>query len=90
MPIYWHPGGGWKLIAAPGVEYHEGRGYVVTPHKNEGHDEVDEDETYFLFRLGVAYDIHLAGNWGLAPAVNLDLVDGEKVWVYGASITYGW
>lgn len=90
VPVYWHPGGNWKLIAAPGVEFHNGRGEVVTPHNGEGHGEVDEDETYFLFRLGVAYDIHLDGNWGLAPAVDLDFVDGERVLVYGLNLTYGW
>lgn len=89
VPVYWHPGGGWKLVAAPGIERHNGRGLVATPHKAEGHSEVDEDETYFLFRLGVAYDIHLGGSWGLAPGVNLDFVEGERVLVYGVSLTYG-
>lgn len=93
VPFYWHPGGSWKLIAAPGVEFHNGRGEAVTPHKSEGgeegHGEADEDETYFLFRIGVAYDIHLGGSWGLAPAVDLDFVEGERVLVYGVSLTYG-
>jgi len=90
VPVFWHPGGNWKLIGAPGIEYHNGRGDVVTPHKSEGHDEVDEDETNFLIRFGVAYDIHLGGSWGLAPALNIDLVDSERVWVYGLDLTYGW
>jgi hypothetical protein len=61
VPVYWHPGGGWIFIGAPGVEYHEGRGIIVNPHKSEGGVEVDEDETYFLFRLGVVYQFHLGG-----------------------------
>jgi hypothetical protein len=89
VPVYWHPGGGWKLIAAPGVEHHDGRGVVLNPHKSDGPVEIDEDETYFLFRLGAAYDIHLGGSWGLAPGVNLDFVEGERVLVYGVSLTYG-
>jgi hypothetical protein len=89
VPFYFHPGGSWKIVGAPGIEFHNGRGDVVTPH-SEGHGEVDEDESYFLFRLGVAYDIHLGGSWGLAPAIDLDFVDSERVWVYGAALTYGW
>jgi hypothetical protein len=87
--VFWHPGGGWKFLGAPGVEYHQGRGGEAAPPKSEGHGEVDEDETYFLFRLGVAYDIHLGGSWGLAPAVDLDFVESERVLVYGLNLTHG-
>jgi len=83
VPVFWHPGERWILLAAPGVEAHDGRG-------DDGHGGVDEDETFFVFRLGTVYLIPLAGSWKLAPAVNLDLVDGEKVWVYGANVTFGW
>jgi len=88
VPVFWHPGGRWKLFAAPGVEYHNGCGEVVEGHGERG--EIDEDETYFLVRLGVAYDIHLGGSWGLAPNFNVDFVEGERVWVYGLAFTYGW
>jgi hypothetical protein len=89
VPVYWHPGGGWIVIAAPGVEHHFGRGLVATPHKSEGGVEIDEDETYFLFRLGVAYEFSIGGRWGLAPHIDLDFVEGERVLVYGVSLTYG-
>jgi hypothetical protein len=42
-----------------------------------------------VFRLGVAYDIHLGERFELVPVVNLDLVEGEKAWVYGIAFTYG-
>lgn len=93
VPVYWHPRGRWIVIAAPGVEHHFGRGLVATPHKSEGNGEtratVDEDETYFLFRLGVAYEFSVAGAWGIAPHLDLDFVEGERVLVYGLSLTYG-
>jgi hypothetical protein len=84
IPVYWHPGGGWKLIAAPGLEHHNGRNGESGAHaKSDAHGEADKDETYFLIRLGVAYDIHIGSRYGLAPAINLDLVNNEEVWVYG-------
>jgi hypothetical protein len=88
VPVFWHPGGKWKLWAAPGVEYHNGRGQVVEGHGEHG--EIDEDETYFLVRLGVGYDIPLGGSWGLTPNLNVDFVEGERVWVYGVAFTFGW
>jgi hypothetical protein len=90
VPVYWHPGGGWKLIAAPGVEFHNGRGGGEHAKSEGGHGEADEDETYFLFRIGAGYHIHLGEHWGLVPAVDLDFVDGEQVWVYGVGVAYGW
>jgi uridylate kinase len=28
--------------------------------------------------------------FGIEPAVNLDFVNGEEVWVYGVNLTYAW
>jgi hypothetical protein len=82
--VYWHPAGGLKLLAAPGIEHHRGRGGESSAHaKSDEHAEVDEDETHFLFRIGVAFDFHVGSRFGIAPAINLDLVDGGEVWVYG-------
>lgn len=84
LVFFWPGLGNLQLLAGPGVEVHEGRG-------GEGHGgEVDEDETFFLFRLGIAYDIHIGEHLGLVPGLNLDLVDGEEIWVYGLALTYGW
>jgi hypothetical protein len=90
VPVYWHPGGGWKLSAAPGVEFHNGRGDGEPVLAEEAVGEVDEDETHFLFRVGVGYHVHVSDHWGVVPTVNLDFVDREEVWVYGIGVAYGW
>jgi hypothetical protein len=85
---FWPGIGGLQLLAAPGIEFHEGRNGGGHGGAKSG-DEVDADATYFLFRVGLAYDIHLDKRFGLAPGVNLDFVNGEQVWVYGLTLTYG-
>lgn len=84
--VFWRPfGSGLALLAAPGVEYHNGRG-MVEPHLLKADAAaIDEDETYFVLRLGVAYYFHVGSRYGIGPAVNLDLVDGHEVWVYGVN-----
>jgi len=82
--VYWKPGlGNLILLAAPGVEYHEGRGDVEHHYLKSSDPEVDEDSTEFLFRLGAVYMFHVGSRYGIGPIVNLDLVDGHEVWVYG-------
>lgn len=85
--VFWSPwGGGLTFLAAPGVEFHNGRG-EAEHHllKSEGDEEGDPDETFFVMRFGVAYWFHVGSRYGIAPAVDLDLVDGEEVWVYGVN-----
>ena len=83
--VYWKPfGGGFTLLAAPGVEYHSGRG-EGEHHLKSDHAASDGDETYFLLRLGVTYWFHVGSRYGIGPAVNLDLVNGHEVWVYGVN-----
>mgnify|MGYP001547271281 FL=1 len=95
VPVFWWPHvtdwGALKLLAAPGVEFHNGRnGGSPEHHKSEDGEHADEDETHFLFRIGAAYSFHLGQSFGIEPAVNLDFVNGEEVWVYGLNLTYGW
>jgi hypothetical protein len=84
--VYWKPySGGFTLLLAPGVEYHNGRG--ETDHhlfKNET-ASVDEDETYFVLRLGATYWFHVGSRYAIGPTVDLDFVDGEEVWAYGVN-----
>lgn len=87
LVFFWRPGGGWKFLAAPGIELHEGRGVVADEHHGEA---VDRDDEHPLLRLGAAYDFHLGGGLSLSPALNLDLVNHERVWVYGLNLVYGW
>ena len=85
--VFWKPfGGGFTLLAAPGVEYHNGRGPTVEPHLiKSAEPEIDEDETFFVFRLGAAYIFHFGHRYGLAPTVNVDFVDGHEVMIYGVN-----
>jgi hypothetical protein len=89
MVAYWPGLGNLQLLAAPGIEYHDGRGGDAQLEADPGHHDIDEDHTYFLFRLGLGYDIHLGERFGVVPNVNLDFVNGEEVWVYGLAFTYG-
>ncbi len=87
--IFFWPGfGNLQLLAAAGVEFHQGRDGGGHQKSAEG-GGTDKDATYFLVRLGVGYDIHLGESFGLVPTVNLDFVNNEKVWVYGLAVTYG-
>ena len=86
--VVWKPfaGGGFVLLAAPGIEYHNGRGTVEHHLAKAEAAGLDEDETYFVLRLGTAYYFHLGSRFGIGPAVNLDLVEDEQVWVYGVNL----
>lgn len=85
----WIPWKNLEVFAGPGVEYHDGRSSGDSHLKSGGEGEADRDETYFVFRLGVAWHVHLSQRLGLVPGIYLDLVEGEKVWVYGLNLTYG-
>ena len=89
MVAFWPGLGNIQLLAAAGVEFHQGRDGGGDQKSGEGGGS-DNDATYFLFRLGIGYDIHLGESFGLVPVVNLDFVNNEKVWVYGLAVTYGW
>lgn len=89
MVVFWPGLGNLQLLAAAGVEFHQGRDGGGHQKSGEGGGS-DEDATYFLFRLGIGYDIHLGESFGLVPTVNLDFVNNEEVWVYGLAVTYGW
>ena len=89
MVAFWPGLGNLQLMAAAGVEFHQGRDGGGHQKSAEG-GGTDDDATYFLFRLGIGYDIHLGESFGLVPVVNLDFVNNEKVWIYGLAVTYGW
>jgi len=89
MVVFWPGLGNLQLLAAAGVESHQGRD--GGGHQKSGESGgTDKDATYFLVRLGIGYDIHLGESFGLVPNLNLDFVNNEKVWVYGLAVTYGW
>ena len=76
--LLFHPGKGFKFMAAPSAVFAE----------EAGHGEVAETETTktFLFRVGVGKDFHVS-QFSITPTLNLDFVDGHKVLVYG--LTFG-
>jgi len=85
--VVWKPfGGGFVLLAAPGVEYHYGRGAVEHHLLKAESAAEDKDKTYFVLRFGTAYYFHLGSRFGIGPTVNVDLVNGEQVWVYGVNL----
>jgi len=93
--VTWFPIGKLTLTAAPGIEFHRGRSSNEDcgcggSAKSEETGEADEDATYFVFRLGVGWGFPIGKSYGIEPQVNLDLVEGEKVWVYGLNFVYAW
>jgi hypothetical protein len=96
--VTWFPIGNLTLTAAPGIEFHRGRGssedcncpHALTSDDSGGNGEVDEDATYFVFRVGVGWGFPIGNSYAIEPQVNLDLVEGEKVWVYGLNFIYAW
>jgi len=94
---WWH-GAGLSLTAAPGIEFHRGRsssegcdcGGSTESEETGEHGEADEDATYFVVRLGVGWGFPIGESYIVEPQVNLDLVEGEKVWVYGVNFIYAW
>ena len=93
--VTWLPVGKLSLTAAPGIEFHRGRSSnegcgCAGSAKSEETGEADEDATYFLLRLGVGWVFPIGESYRIEPQVNLDLVEGEKVWVYGLNFIYAW
>ena len=96
--VSWLPVGNLTLTAAPGIEFHEGRGAPPgcgcgEASKSEDPNQIglfDQDATYFVFRLGVGWGFPIGQSYAMEPQVNLDLVNGEKVWVYGVNFIYAW
>ncbi len=85
VPVYWKPVAGLLLLAGPGVEYHEGRegGEHFASDKSEV--KSDENEIYFLFRVGTGYSFHVGERYSIVPNVNVDFVNSEEVLAYGVS-----
>ena len=93
--VTWMPVGNLTLTAAPGIEFHQGRSSnegcgCAGSAKSEETGEADKDATYFVLRLGVGWGFLIGQSYAIEPQVNLDLVNGEKVWVYGVNFIYAW
>lgn len=54
-----------------------------------GVEDGGEHGSHSLLRLGVEYAFEFKGGWEIAPQIDLDLVDGEEVWVFGLVFARG-
>jgi len=96
--VTWWSDVGLTLTAAPGIEFHRGRssnegcgcGGSTKSEETGEHGEADEDASYFVLRLGVGWGFPISESYVIEPQINLDLVEGEKVWVYGVNFIYAW
>lgn len=63
---------------AEGWRLFAGPGYEFTEKKDKA-----------LLRVGVGYEIHLDGNWSVAPELIADFIDGgAQTWLLGVAIGY--
>jgi hypothetical protein len=75
IAAYFRPTHRLKLILAPGYERFES-----TAH--------EKGKTEFALRIGATYDFEITEKFYLAPALNLDFVDGDKIWVWGLNLGF--
>lgn len=80
-----HPKKGLKLQAGPGFERELNR------HEPAGAESeaVHHEATRALFRIGGGYDIEVGKHMTIGPDIAVDFLKGEKVFVYGVTIGFG-
>ncbi len=80
----WHPWKGLRLIAGPGFDRE------FRQHEEAGHGETAEKHGRYraLLRTGAAYEFHIWQHFTIGPEIAVDVLKGEKVFVYG--INFGW
>lgn len=93
VPLFVHPVGGLRLVAAPAVEFASEAESESPDMNGEAAQEESserESETGFAFRLGVGYEFELGERWSLAPEFNTDFISGKSATlVYGLSLGLG-
>lgn len=86
----WHPWKGLRLIAGPGFdrelrraeEVHQaGSGHAVAVEHPGRHRA--------LFRTGAAWEFHWKEHLTFGPEIAVDILKGEKVFVYGINVGWG-
>ena len=78
-----HPWHGLKFPAGPGFE-HE-----LKHHETTEGEAVHHEATRKLLRLGAGYDFEVGKHMTIGPDFAFDLLKGEKVFVYGITIGFG-
>jgi len=81
----WHPWRGLRLVAGPGFDRE------LRKHEplHDAHGPETHQKYRGLFRFGGGYDFHLAGGFTVGPDLAVDILKGEKVFVYGLNIGWG-
>lgn len=80
----WHPWKGLRLIAGPGFDRE------LKQKEEAGHRETAENPGRYrpLFRTGASWEFHWKEHVTFGPEIAVDILRGEKVFVYG--INFGW
>jgi hypothetical protein len=80
----WHPWKGLRLIAGPGFDRELKR------HEEPAHSEAPEHHQRYrgLFRTGASWEFHYKDHFTFGPEIAVDILKGEKVFVYG--LNFGW
>lgn len=90
--VHLHPYRGLSLIAGIGAEIGHGSELEEELEFEEGVARRRivgvEPEAEIVYRLGVAYDVHLSKTFSIAPSVNVDFVNGEENVVFGGIFMY--
>ena len=74
------------IVAAPLVLHpYKGLRLMAAPGIDLGREHRSKQ---FLLRFGVAYEFEVAEKWVITPAVNVDLVNDEQVFVYGLGFSF--
>ena len=81
-----HPWKGLKLQAGPGFDRELHRNEAESAEVGEAGDH---KVTRALFRIGGGYDFEISKNMTVGPDFAYDILKGEKVFVYGVTIGFG-
>lgn len=96
IPIFLHPAEKLKFIIAPATIKYEEENFENNQHilqyKND-YIQAQESSNIkkhndFLFRVGLTYDFHFY-DFSFSPTFNIDIHNGNFIFVYGFSIGFG-
>lgn len=80
----WHPWKGLRLLAGPGFDRE-----LERKEETGRLPETEHHSKYRgLFRTGASWEFHLKEHFTIGPEIAVDILKGEKVFVYG--INFGW
>lgn len=80
-----HPWKGLKLQAGPGFDHELRRHETEHSEGAATHQKVNRA----LFRIGAGYDIEVGKHMSIGPDLAYDILKGQRVFVYGVTIGFG-